>query len=294
MKKSSNLLIADLDQKTPEQWQIVNRFVEEWNQKHEAVIQNMYDMWCLKLDDIENNPTYFVLKQSLEQLAKKEGIIYHLSIDTTFDETDFNNADFIQMFAISLDSLDTPFALNEATIMQEEECPKCGCIILFDYKQVEDFKVDESLIMTQLEDHPKQAYDNWDLIDSAGGRMIISARCRMILEQQKAKGYSLHPVYNAEGKVSTKLFQLKVDKAIIVPHYQSLGNTEFFCTSCGTNHIHSSRTDFDLDPKEIGDLDFFAQSRSKASLICISNRIYKAFKAAKINGMHPADIANFY
>lgn len=298
MRKFSHIVIAKQEQKSPRERQVILDFIAQWNKEKDKPFRDAEDLgivWDIYLSDIDTNPIFFELKQALEVLADTEGIIYHCVILVDYDEVDYDEADFIRISGTALYNQKTPFFLNEETATRYKVCPKCQDEEYGGYfEQVEPFKLDESLITIQLAHTPKDPSDTWDIIGLQGGHLIVSAKCRTFLEQQEAKGYSLHPVYNIKGEISTKLFQIKVDKVILTPHYQTPETTAFYCTGCGLMLSRENQNTFYLDPKEIEELDFFSKNPNKSSSIYISNKLYKKFKAAKINGILYDSILNFY
>lgn len=291
MDRKIEILLLKFEQAKKSTWDEIRSFADEWNQTNEINFNN---------NDPSEIAIYFPNKDH-EELKKLEKILDHrhekhgwewiktVTNDPTTAEIKDN--DFVQIIG---DGYPDAFFLNESEALnQRMTCEKCGTAHPYLREQEEALQVDENFL-----DHkniqPNSSYSpqGLDLINMPHGGLLVSEIVRNKLKSMKdLHGYTLLDVLDQHGNISVRLFQLTVDKVILVPDNAADGA---FCPACGT--VLSTMTEgFAIKKNRLRESSFFSRSSSGISSIYISKALYQVFQSENIRGLTPvqgADLIN--
>lgn len=263
-------------------------FINQWNNVHKSQFVDIIGTgWNILLEKEKDAKELAHLLKEINHLKKEHDIVWEKYEDKLYEQSDFNNADWILLFGKGVPE---EFFLNERKAMSNpKKCLVCGSQRDNSREQIEPFIIDENYL---YKDQKGNIYQHsWDIVNSTYG-LLVSKRVIEIFENYKVKGYILKEVISKQtGTVSKVMFQLYAQKAIIVPCLEHTTITgKGVCPSCGKYHGQIESELF-IRSEWIGDDEIFTTAPSKRDKFHFSNRIYHLLKSHKINGIHPASIA---
>ncbi len=291
MKKKIEISFYNHCQPSTSCWQSINKFMKEWNINNKPKFKLIFGFWTILFEEKDQYKHQEFLDRIIE-LQKSYDVVYNSVIHKEYDEDDFLNADFLNFCGVALNETERNQLISNIKdiFTTEKGCSQCGESLSRYREQTGDLIINEELCngeawkKEELEQSPKAG---WDIVNIDQGGVIVSKKFVDILRQENAQGYEVRDVISLQtGQISKKYYQLMASQAVLVPcleHTLFEGGT--VCPGCGIS-LGSPRSEFFYENTKVEDLDFFSDDRRRTASIYISQRIYRALKDNKVEGLY--------
>ncbi|MDM0053747.1 hypothetical protein [Variovorax sp. J22R115] len=280
-------------------WSTLRRLADDWNQSHVHAMSevsglmmqiNLPDSAPMEIED------FTVL---LEKMRREVGVDAYGASRRLYDERDYLEVPFVQIFGAVLDRPERPFVVNAgAALGPPTPCPACGNHSTFDATQCAPFAIRESL----LDDAclaAEMPYGGWDVVALPAGRVLVSARLLSTLRRGDVQGLEVRPVLQAEtGMHSTRAFQIGARRAILTPCDLHAGDVSF-CATCGAvragpdepmDRLFIPEPEFHIRDRDLAGDEVMSRHPSRSTMLYFAQRAYRLMFDAGLNGIAPSNV----
>lgn len=292
MRLSRGIMLYHHEQPSKAAWNAASDLCAAWNAQATPVLtQHLEFMWVGSFDEAEKDEFDAFVGQ-LDGLTARFGVVYHTAVRTHLEESDYAQAEFIQILGVGLDSETRPFLLNEVEALgAPEPCPECGSQSIFDIPQVASYHINKTLLDADAVNQQLQDKAGWDLVNLPNGQLLVSYRFCEVLEDMGARGYKLMTVTSGTPpRPSERMFQFIAERIVLMPcldHTRILGQPP--CPICGVAR-GTRETYFWVRSDWIGKDEIVSNVRTGTSLIYVSRRLYDAINSAGLNGIYRNEV----
>jgi hypothetical protein len=305
MKRKVVFSFLRLENPDADAWKEIVDFAENWNKERGGKLSNaMNIMLSLTFAD-ETDPELDDFIDRLRAIERRHQIRYSARAEAQFDETDYRNADFVEIQGVGLTFSDgRHLVLNEDQALGAPvACPTCGWVDVFDKPQNRPFVIDEALLDASPEGE-QQPSGGWDCVNLPNGHKLVSRRFVSSLETHDVHGFEcLEVLEHGTGRPSRRMVQLLARRAI--PALKPIGKWRAelaICQTCGAarqigTEAHENKIcsppDYCVERDQIGDDEIFSRHPGRGAMLHISGRAYAELKRAGVDGLFAGKIVRF-
>jgi len=270
MKKEITLTLYNDANK--QNWDSLLKLKQDWNLNHSSKLENIMDIH-MTIGFMEDSVEHLEFMKLLTQRPTDEKYEYDLYNFITYEESDYQNADFIYLSGQrSLEG----FIINQDKAFGEPvKCKLCGYIDPWSIPQLDQLVIDENI--AEQWQGKKGGFFNLD-----NGGLLVGKNVIDYFKEYNVKGIVLKEVLNKNNQPSENYFQLQAEKAVVMPGLSQTAITGYICPQCGVVHGQLKSALF-FSKGEIKDLGVFSMHPNHCALMYFERKIVDTLKFKNIS-----------